>query len=235
LDLPRCRQHCCCRRIWQHIAVVISSEDAEARFFINGVQTGSDFTYSGLGDELALGANIRVGAGKGANPERTFIGVLDEVRIWNTARTEYELLENMNKEIDPATEGLLMYYQCNEEVDAIEMIDATGNGYNLLVAEDAFGYEFVEDTEWNTETNSVKRTKNADFISSFPNPVKDQLFIKGIDVHNAEVEIHDVLGHLIERKVAVSSALNVSNLKSGLYFFSLKKGQEIYRCKFSKE
>lgn len=219
---------------WQHIAVVISGDDKEARFYINGYETSVDNTYSGLGDELPLGANIRVGAGLNINPERTIIGIIDEIRIWNVARTEDEILENMSKEIDPTTEGLLMYYNCNEDFESDILTDATGNGVDL----NAIGkeYYFVDDTEWCTgEESSISSNKNTLVIKSYPNPVKDQLNFKGMNLQNAVIKIHDITGHLIEERTINSNSVNVTKLKTGMYFTEIKQGKNLYHGKFIKE
>lgn len=220
--------------VWQHVAIVISGDDMEARFYVNGMQTGADTDYSGLGDELPLGENMRVGAGLSTETFRTVLGVMDEIRIWTVARTEDELFENMDKEIDPTSEGLLMYYQCNEEDNSDMLVDATGNGYDLF-NNGGTGYEFVDDTEWNTGASSVINAKNSIKISSFPNPVKDQLQFKGIDFQNAEITIRDLTGQIVNGNTLNSPVLNVSELNSGIYFFEIKQNASLYNGKFIKK
>jgi len=220
---------------WHHVAVVISGADAEARFYINGVETGIDNTYSGLGDELPLGDNIRVGAGLAAEPSRTVFGLMDEIRIWTVARTADELYDNMSKEIDPASNGLLMYYRCNEEENSQQLTDATGNGYDLLLADGAGYYEFVDDTEWNSDVNSVRLANSPITISTYPNPVKDRLFFKSTDFQSVTIDILDVTGRLIGRKVTESSSIDVSNLIPGMYFIHINEGSKMYHAKFIKE
>jgi hypothetical protein len=220
---------------WQHVAVVVSGNDAEARFYINGMAVGSDNSYTGLGEELPLGASIRVGAGKGANPERTLIGLMDEIRIWTVARTDDEIFDNMNKEIDPTTEGLLMYYKCNEDIYSEQLVDATGNGFDLSIVDGAGYYEFVDDSEWNTDKSSIRFANNSKAISTYPNPVIDQLFFKSMDFQNPTIDILDVTGKLISRSLMQSSSVNVSNLKKGMYFIHVSEGSKMYHGKFIKE
>jgi hypothetical protein len=42
--------------------------------------------------------------------------MMDEVRIWNTARTQTEIQNNMNGEIDPSASGLALYYTFNQGI-----------------------------------------------------------------------------------------------------------------------
>ncbi|MGD9700688.1 LamG domain-containing protein [Acinetobacter sp.] len=58
-----------------------------------------------------------------------FNGQIDEVRIWNTARTSSEIRENMMRQLDGNESGLLAYYRLNETTGTV-VYDATSNGHN---------------------------------------------------------------------------------------------------------
>jgi hypothetical protein len=60
-----------------------------------------------------------------------FVGMMDEVRIWEDARTETEILNNMNRELTGSEEGLVAYYMFNEGAGQIAY-DATGNNDGVL-------------------------------------------------------------------------------------------------------
>jgi hypothetical protein len=88
---------------WQHFACVarrghymriyrngvLEAEHSQARFFVPG-----DF-------------DLRLGNGD-------FAGELDEVRIWNRARSESEILADMNAQLTGHEPGLLVYYRMDE-------------------------------------------------------------------------------------------------------------------------
>lgn len=62
-----------------------------------------------------------------------FGGAVDEVRIWNVARTAAQILANMNTELDPTTQtGLVSYYTFNEGI-------TTGTNTGLTTAMDMKG------------------------------------------------------------------------------------------------
>lgn len=216
---------------WQHIAFVISSADMETRFYVNGVQTGSDNTYANIGVEQPLGENVRVGSSNNM-AERTLVGAIDEVRVWTVARTAEEIAANMTHEIDPATEGLLAYYQCNELLTSTTLTDVTGNGFDLAPVDLGTNYMFLADGGW---VSSISDLKDAVSITTYPNPAKDVVHFRGIELKNADMRIFDVTGRLIAKKVLSTSSVNVASLETGLYFIEVKQGKDLYKSRFIKD
>jgi len=45
-----------------------------------------------------------------------FNGNIDEIRIWNTTRTQSEILANMNTELNGNESELVAYYNCNQGI-----------------------------------------------------------------------------------------------------------------------
>ena len=56
-------------------------------------------------------------------------GALDEVRIWNVARSQAAIQADMNTVIDPSTPGLGAYYRF-DEIDGTTVFDQSPNGNN---------------------------------------------------------------------------------------------------------
>ncbi|HPR30594.1 MAG TPA: T9SS type A sorting domain-containing protein [Prolixibacteraceae bacterium] len=219
---------------WAHIAVVISGDDLVTRFYINGYLTGENSSYTGLGDELPLGYSIRVGAGLAAESFRTFLGLMDEIRIWTVPRTEDELLENMDKEIDPLSDGLLMYYRCNEEETATVLTDATGNGFDLS-AVGTMDYVFVDDDLPFVVSQSADFTRgNGKSLLTFPIPANDQLHFAR-EFRNAQVEVYNIAGQIVKKDELNDSSLYIADIKSGIYTLIIKEGNQIYFEKFMKK
>jgi len=205
---------------WQHLAAVVSSTDQTATFYLNG-EEGATITvddYPNLGAEVSW-ATLRVGnANRSANG--TVFGLIDEVRIWTVARSATEIADNMNKEIDPETEGLLAYYQCNEESGSETLTDALGNNDAAINGTNDGSYDFVE-ADWPMdEPNSIK-SHTTQHVSIFPNPVENTLNIKGIQIINPEVNIYSLTGQLIQNTVLTGSSIDVSNLNTGIYFIEI--------------
>jgi hypothetical protein len=114
--------------VWTHIAVVVDINSNNTKFYINGVlnATVSGAKINNSSSPLFLG---RQGSGCNCN---FYNGNLDELRIWNTARTLSEIQNNMNAELTTAT-GLVANYHFNQGVagdsngTVTSLTDASGN------------------------------------------------------------------------------------------------------------
>ncbi len=97
---------------WTHVAGVFDSASASLKIFINGT-LDSNRTTNTLTMNRDTDQPLRMGTDDfGALPN--FRGQLDEVRIWNIARTEGEIQANMNQELSGTETGLVGYWKFNE-------------------------------------------------------------------------------------------------------------------------
>ncbi len=67
----------------------------------------------------------------------------------------------------------------------------------------------------------------------FPNPVSDILIIENFDNNHYKIEIFNIDGQL-ELKEFDNIKINVTNLKSGLYFYKISSDKKYYTGKFIK-
>ena len=95
--------------IWNHVAAVI--DDGEIRLYVNGSEEAS-VGYNGT-PSMTQFANLKIGA-SAEFPGRIFHGAIDEVRLWNVARTEQELNEFKSETLNGDETGLISYYEFNE-------------------------------------------------------------------------------------------------------------------------
>lgn len=75
---------------------------------------------------------------------------------------------------------------------------------------------------------SIKETALSAFVSTYPNPVNDVLYIKNTSTENGSVSIIDINGKLISStdiKEGVNT-LNTSDLTTGVYFVEIKMNGE---------
>jgi hypothetical protein len=93
---------------WTHIALVIDA--AGFTVYANGANV-----YSNTATPVAPTGNFILGYNTVANGQ-PFDGMMDEVRVWNTARTQTEIQNTMNTEIDPTALGLALYYTFNQGI-----------------------------------------------------------------------------------------------------------------------
>lgn len=95
---------------WSHIAATYNG--ATMYLYINGQLAGS--MASGSVGTTGTALTVAIGSSFANNsPINFFKGKIDEVRIWNVARTQSDVQANMYNEISPSTSGLLRYYNFN--------------------------------------------------------------------------------------------------------------------------
>ena len=114
--------------IWTHIAVVVTTSPAKTlSFYINGVLSGSsnssDITINNGGNgPLYIGT-------QGTCFCNFFNGKMDEIRLWNTARTQEQIQSTMNKEVQANSANLQLYLKA-DNANGTMVTDYSTNGTN---------------------------------------------------------------------------------------------------------
>ncbi|MFC2110852.1 HYR domain-containing protein [Bacteroidota bacterium] len=110
---------------WQHIAVVYDGNSM--RFYKNGVEflfTGTVNTVAQISSQMFhIGSSIQNG------PTQFFKGEIDEVRVWNYARTSSEIIASMNTTLRGNESGLLGYWPMEDGTGSGIATDYSGNAY----------------------------------------------------------------------------------------------------------
>lgn len=108
---------------WYHVAATY--DGIKMRLYLNGNAIDSLSTNASVGitntTPLAIGYHVAYG--------RYWAGKIDEVRIWNTVRTQAEINANMSSEFCDVTKGLRAYYKFDEG-------KAGGNNTSIKTARD---------------------------------------------------------------------------------------------------
>jgi|GEM_PF-2916928 len=111
---------------WYHVAATY--DGSTMKLFLNGTEVGSTPKTGALTTNSAISAYI------GGNPpgiDNPWRGAIDEVRIWNTARTQAQLQANSNVELSGNEAGLQTYYKFNEGTGQT-INDQAGNNNTVL-------------------------------------------------------------------------------------------------------
>jgi hypothetical protein len=111
--------------VWYHVAAV--NDDGTRRLYVNGV----DKTSLLQGDPLAVLVNdneLTLGTEFLDDNSRFFDGTMDEVRIWNVARSQADIQANRNHELSGTQSGLVAYYNFNGLIET-SLTDVTPNGH----------------------------------------------------------------------------------------------------------
>ncbi|OJJ21025.1 hypothetical protein BKI52_10650 [marine bacterium AO1-C] len=95
---------------WSHIAAVYDNATGNTTIYVNGQTDFAGPGTAGINASNAL--PLRIGANQSAT--NAFTGNVDEVRIWNVARTASEIRENMHLTLLGNETGIVSYYQFSE-------------------------------------------------------------------------------------------------------------------------
>ncbi|UOE41879.1 PQQ-dependent sugar dehydrogenase [Chryseobacterium suipulveris] len=83
-----------------------------------------------------------------------------------------------------------------------------------------------------TTTPLATENSNISQIKIFPNPTSDKIFVRGLKSGNYAAEIIDYEGKTVLNKMVNKEKIDVSDLKPGVYFLTIKTGQlKIYSQK----
>ena len=104
-------------RTWQHVA--FSFDGTKAKLYLDGVAIDSTSNWAGTIPSAIPITSIGT----------RFSGKIDEVRIWNVARSTSEINQNMYGLDDANAVGLLAYYKMDTN-ENFEVIDFSMNSYH---------------------------------------------------------------------------------------------------------
>lgn len=112
---------------WLHITLVHSGGNLRA--YQNGVELQA--IPSGTTSQPGTGAlpELRLGGMIKDITTWTFAGQIDEVRLWNTARTPAEVQADLYRELTGTESGLVAYYQMSDG-SGLTLTDDSGHGWN---------------------------------------------------------------------------------------------------------
>jgi len=150
---------------WHHVATVV--DDGTIKLYIDGQESAThNFTGNpSHGPDLAVSIGASTGFG-----QRFFNGVIDEVRIWNDARTPTELADNATLDLTGSEANLVAYFPMNEGSGTVAG-DTSPNGNNATLLE-------MDDSNWVDGYTlpdldvSVQNIYGIDVINMISRPVK---------------------------------------------------------------
>jgi len=94
---------------WQHVAV--SYNNIAVVLYVDGEE---EFSQNYSYPIISSVKNANIGRSTGDVPGRCLVGQIEDLRIWNTVRTQTEIQDNMNNELTGSESGLVAYYKFNE-------------------------------------------------------------------------------------------------------------------------
>jgi hypothetical protein len=138
---------------WHHIAAVF---DGTTKYiYIDGtldVSEASSGTLAANDDEVSLGADLAAG-------DNNFAGALDEVRIWDTARSGDDIEAGYDKILVGDETGLIGYWRF-DEVDGIISEDLSTNDNHALLGDTTHSSNIIVASLFESGTEGWKVTKS---------------------------------------------------------------------------
>ena len=141
---------------WYHFAAVF--DGSKSYLYINGKLDNSMATSA---NNFTSSGSFILGGVDGTS--RALDGLMDELKIWSTARTASEIRTDMMRTLSGSETGLLAYYRF-DQADGTTLYDYSSNGYDATlnnmdgstdwVGSSAFNtWIGSESSDWNTAAN----------------------------------------------------------------------------------
>jgi hypothetical protein len=110
---------------WAHVAA--SFDGDSSRLFVNGIKVASQYFRGTMKPNTSYPMRIGRLSDAVQSDARAFNGQIDEVRIWNIAKPQAEILAGYNRHISPTSNGLVGYWNFNISTGTI-VPDQTSSG-----------------------------------------------------------------------------------------------------------
>jgi len=180
---------------WNHYAFV--REGSTMKIYVNGTLNKSNAVVGGWNDDFIVAK-----LGTTINDDIWFFdGELDEIRLWNIARSDSEIAQFYNKSIEPSSLGLEAYWSFNEQDDTQVISDLTGNGHDAVLGlnmtiepedpqivfsnliENDCAFNFVYNNGWvPSDPNGISKLSNSIIIENGNITISDDTFCNEVSV-----------------------------------------------------
>jgi len=170
---------------WHHVAQTYDATTGNYLIYINGSLEGS--ATAGINYDY-LAPAIRVGIGHTGYPSN-WVGMLDEVRIWDVVKTSAEINASMNQQLEGNETGLVAYYNFDERIGN-NIVDVAGGDLNATIEGNVTRLNFLDNSiDFNGTSlvyrNAIDVSGSEMTVSAWINPT-DSTSVQEI-VHNSFV------------------------------------------------
>jgi hypothetical protein len=228
--------------LWHHIAAVW--DGSEMRIYVDGFPYGD--SLAALNAPWNSSAKVTIGARESfVTPPSVgeLKGNIEELRVWNVARSQIQIQRTMNKTLEPeyynsSDSGLIVYYRFDE----LEDLGIGGDGADDIrdFSVSQLHGDLTGDASLDTSINltSIKTDQNSIPIGfsleqNYPNPFNPSTTIEFSIPHTdfVTLKIYNLLGEevasLVSERLTAGKYKydwNAEELPSGVYFYKLNSG-----------
>jgi hypothetical protein len=168
---------------WHHIAGVRNSSTNRLEIYVDGVLNNVEVK---AGNPIPGTESVSIGRFSATFPTPTFVGQLDEVRIWNRALSQSEIQQGLSVPLTGNETGLVAYYPFQEGIGgadntAITTIVDQANGNNGTpqnFAQSGNNSNWISDQSFITSTPNTNTALDFDGLNDYvqyTNPVSGSL------------------------------------------------------------
>ncbi|NQV18431.1 MAG: T9SS type A sorting domain-containing protein [Armatimonadetes bacterium] len=213
---------------WTHIAGTF--DGSSIKIFINGIEVSST---PFIGSMQASTVDLRIGGHYYTYNNRQWNGVIDEVRLWNIARTETEIFENMENPLSGLEPGLVGLWRM-EEGSGYTTADFTGNGHDGFIN----GALWTQGYPMNTGSDNNLLPVVTELMGNYPNPFNPSTTISfELNTENfedTEISIYNLKGQKIKQYSIFNNQSSIvwdgkdksgNAVSSGIYLYRLETGK----------
>jgi hypothetical protein len=212
---------------WHHVAVTRNNDTADnVNLYIDG-----NLISTATSEFDVITDNLRLGTVSYATfSQKFFNGTLDELKIWDIEKSEIEIQDGMNSELNGTENNLVLYTKFdqgipngdNASVTILDDIapndyDGTLNNFDL----NGSSSNWVDGV--GSMTSSVNNLTSLD-LELFPNPSNDFIRINGLS-NTENYTIYNALGREFKTGVVDSNtSIDIQDLRKGIYFLKFVDG-----------
>lgn len=199
---------------WSHIAVRYDQANSEVSMWINGRPQEIGHISAPTGP-IRVNSSETMYIGSVSGGIMGFMGVIDELRIWNMARTEEEIEANMGFILEEHQVGLQAYWPMNEGGGNITH-DMSGNGHDITLSgvEWTWGTPFHPTSIPDIEPSVIMPELS---LQTYPNPFNPELMIQAdlTEVTDLHIRVYNALGQEVWSKAYPQSTPGRVHFKWG--------------------
>ena len=142
---------------WYHVAASIDSSD-QLLIYVNGVIVDGPSTYE-TSSFPAFSSDGKFSIGQewdsGPTAGNFYEGRIDDIRIWNTVRTQTQITTNMNTALTGNETGLIAYFECIDTSGIILTDSTENNNDGTIIGTFIFSDDFSTDGTLNGSTPDI--------------------------------------------------------------------------------
>jgi hypothetical protein len=139
--------------VWHHVAATREQSSGAMVLYVDGTQVASG---SGSTESRDASDQIRIGSIQTGN--NFYNGLIDEIRIWDVARSQTQIRSNQFQSLTGSEAGLVAYWRCDDG-SGTTLTDSTGHGDDGTL---------VDNPTWVLSTVPLGGTSNAPSVHTGP-------------------------------------------------------------------